>query len=139
MPIAPLALTVHMPEQQSLSRLHASPTWMHQEAPSWHLPALQRFEQQLELLVQALPAVRQAGLSAWQLPPEQMPLQQSSACAHVCPSDTHAGRPQTPLVHASPQQSVGTVQASPWPRQVLIVAVQTPELASQRPVQQSEA
>jgi hypothetical protein len=43
------------------------------------------------------------------------------------------------LVQASPQQSVGTVQAAPWPRQVLMVAAQTPELESQMPVQQSEA
>jgi hypothetical protein len=43
------------------------------------------------------------------------------------------------LVQASPQQSVGTVQATPSPRQVLMVAAQTPELVSQIPVQQSEA
>jgi hypothetical protein len=82
-PSTPLALTLQIPEQQSLSRLQASPTWMHHDEPSWHLPLLQSREQQSMLLVHALPAVWQAGLSAWQLPPEQMPLQQSDGCAHV--------------------------------------------------------
>ncbi len=61
--VAPVGM-VHMPLQQSTSRLQASPTWIHQEAPSWHLPLLQSFEQQSALTEHVLPAVWQTGLSA---------------------------------------------------------------------------
>jgi len=74
---------------------------------------LHSFEQHSALTAQVLPAVRQLGLSAWQVLPVQIPLQQSAACPHAWPSDTQTDRPQMPLLHASPQQSVGNVQPAP--------------------------
>ena len=66
------------------SRAQTSPGWMQNEAPSAHLPPVQRPEQQAPAIppspavaVQGLPAVRQVLLSGTHAPPVQVPLQQA--------------------------------------------------------------
>ena len=70
----------HQPVQQSVSREQTSPGWMHKEAPSAHLPLVQRPEQQVlaPAVPHGLPAVRQALLRGLQVPPVQVPLQQEA-------------------------------------------------------------
>jgi hypothetical protein len=68
--VAPEAL-LHQPPQQSVSREQASPGWMQNDEPSTHLPLVHNPEQHIgvalpsvgvPLVVQGLPAVRQAVL-----------------------------------------------------------------------------
>ena len=68
----------HQPVQQSVSREQTSPGWMHQKAPSAHVPFVHRPEQQVPApaVPHGLPAVRQALLRGLQVPPVQVPLQQ---------------------------------------------------------------
>jgi hypothetical protein len=89
--VAPCALA-HQPPQQSASREQASPGWIQNDAPSTQLPFEQRPEQQAVVAApsaaadvpatQGFPAVRQAVLSAWQCPPEQLWLQHSVGVVH---------------------------------------------------------
>ena len=71
-----------MPLQQSPARTQTSLVWMQNDAPSAQLPFLQSFEQHWPLSVQPLPAVLQAVVSGWQIPPVQLPLQQVSPAPH---------------------------------------------------------
>jgi hypothetical protein len=75
--------------------------------------ASQSFEQQSALVVHALPDVLQDVLSAWQLPPEHDPLQQSVPVMHAWPSEAHTCVAHLPPMHESEQQSSDPVHAAP--------------------------
>ena len=103
--VAPAAIE-HRPPQQSRSREQTSPGWMQNEEPSAHLPPVQRPEQQPParppspaVVVQGLPAVRQAVFSGWHLPLVQVPLQHSAEVLQVALSAVQlAAAAQTPRV-----------------------------------------
>lgn len=85
---------------------------MQYDALSAQMPAWQKCEQQSPLALQGLPEVRQLGLSAWQFPPTQLPLQQPALAVQACASGMHAELRQTPL-QLKLQQSVATAQGRP--------------------------
>jgi hypothetical protein len=103
--VAPLAIE-QKPPQQSRSRAQTSPGWMQNDAPSAHLPPVQRPEQQppaappsAVVVVQGLPAVRQAVLSGTHVPPVQVPLQQAAEAVQAALSAVQlAALAQTPRV-----------------------------------------
>ena len=132
------AATTQSPVQQVEDWLHASPVWMHQEAPSLQVPPLQKREQHSVLAVQGFPAVRQAGLSGWQTPAEQLPLQQPAEALHAWLSATHT-ESQVPALQLREQQSVGTAQGPRAGVHRLMEEAQVLEAVSQIPVQHSEA
>ncbi len=80
--MAPAAIE-HSPEQQVDAWTQVSPDWMHQAAPSWQAPSLQKWEQQSPPTAQGLPAVRQLLLSGSHTPPAQLPLQQADDVLHA--------------------------------------------------------
>jgi hypothetical protein len=72
---------------------------MQNEAPSTHVPPVQRPEQQPALVVQGLPAVEQVVLSGAQVPPVQVPLQQAAEPVQAALSAVQvAALAQTPRV-----------------------------------------
>jgi hypothetical protein len=78
-----------------VSRAQTSPGWIQNEAPSAHLPPVQRPEQQPPAIppspavaVQGLPAVRQVLFSGTHVPPVQVPLQQLADVVHAALSAT---------------------------------------------------
>jgi hypothetical protein len=133
------------PPQQSRSRAQTSPGWMQNEAPSAHLPPVQRPEQQPPAMppspavaVQGLPAVRQAELSATHLPPEQLPPQQADESVQACPSAVQlAALEQVPFAvsHCRLQQSVATAHELPAPLQLVTDEAQVLATGSQEPEQ----
>lgn len=60
--VAPPAI-VQVPEQQSVFRAHASPTWVQNDGRAEHTPPLQKLEQHSVSAAHGLPAVRHAGFS----------------------------------------------------------------------------
>jgi hypothetical protein len=131
--VAPWAFA-HQPPQQSVSREQASPGWIQKDAPSAHLPFEHRPEQHsvgaapsaavpMPLLVQGLPAVRQAAFSGWQCAPLQLPLQHSAEVAQVWLSAVQlAAVAQTwrAVSHCRLQQSVASAHELPGPLHVVI-------------------
>jgi hypothetical protein len=110
--VAPPSAMLHTPPQQSVGFAHTSPSWPQNE-DALHLPALHSPEQQSALPAQVLPSVLQVVLSGTQVPPVQLPLQQSLLEVHACLSAVHSPRLQTPLVHVPEQQSAADVHAAP--------------------------
>jgi hypothetical protein len=130
--VAPEAIAQE-PPQQSLSRAQASPGWMQKEDPSAQVPFEQRPEQQppaeppsVDVTEQGLPAVLQLALSAWQVPPLQLPPQHWPELVQLAPSATQAPLPQTPreVSHSKLQQSVAAEHLLPTPLHEPIVDVQ---------------
>jgi hypothetical protein len=141
--VAPVARE-QKPLQQSLSRPQTSPGWMHQEAPSTHLPPLQRPEQQLPAppspAPQGLPAVAQALLSGLQVPFAQVPLQQPAEAVQAWLSAMQlVAVAQMWFVHWRLQQSVLTPHAAPAGAQVVTDEVQVCVVESHANVQHSVA
>jgi len=135
--VAPAALE-QKPPQQSRSRAQTSPGWMQNDEPSTHLPPSQSPEQQPPappevVAVQGLPAVRQAVLSGWHLPPVQVPLQHAAEELHAALSAVQlVALAQTPLaVHWRLQQSVLAAQVAPAAPQVVSRVTQVLDVPSQ--------
>jgi hypothetical protein len=134
--VAPAAFE-QRPPQQSPSRTQTSPGWMQKEDPSVHVPPEQSPEQQPPAgplaVEQAFPAVRQAVLSGWQVPPLQVPLQQADEAVQVAWSARQAPAAHTPRVvsHCRLQQSVAAAQGTPAPPQVDTDDAHLPVAASQ--------
>ena len=118
-PQTPFAL--HVPVQQSLSRVQLEPRGMH-----WQV-VLQRPVQQVPGVEQAVPM----SLQVLQVPLSQRPLQQSVSPVQL-PVDLHWQTPPTPQIPV--QQSEGDLQAASTTAQA-----QVPVLKSQLPEQQSSA
>jgi len=141
--VAP-AVREQKPLQQSLSRPHTSPGWMHHEEPRTHLPPLQRPEQQLPAppspAPQGLPAVAQELLSGVQVPFVQVPLQQPAEAVQAWLSAMQlVAVAQLWLLHWRLQQSVLIPQAAPAGAQVVTDEVQVCVAESQANVQHSVA
>jgi len=134
--VAPLAIAQE-PPQQSVSRAQTSPGWIQKDEPSAQLPFEQSPEQQPpappSVALQGLPAVLHVALSAWQVPPLQLPPQHWLELVQLAPSATQAPLAQTPRVvsHCRLQQSVATAHELPTPLQVLTEDLQVPETGSQ--------
>jgi len=93
--VAPLAM-LQMPLQQSKAFEQTSPDWMQKDDPRTQAPSRQSWEQHWSLLEQALPAVMHATLSAWQVPPTQLPLQQAWLEVQAPWSEVQTAASQTP-------------------------------------------
>ena len=94
-----------MPPQHSALAAHTSP-FCTQKEPLAQRPPRQSLEQQSAPVVQALPLVRQAGLSGAQTPAVlQLPLQHCAEVVHARLSDVHCIPPQAPLAQTKLQQS----------------------------------
>src|SRR5687768_5804950 len=113
-----------MPLQQSPGRTQASLVWMQNEAPSTHWPLLQSLEQHSVWPVHPLPAVLQAVVSGWQVPPAQLPLQQVLPGPQAWLSATQLAAAQTPLLQLRLQQSVATAQGLPAAPQLAMIEAQ---------------
>src|SRR5689334_5366304 len=128
---------VQRPPQHSALAAQTSPVCVQYE-PLAHSPPWQSLEQQSAPVVQALPLVRQAGLSGAQVPspPRQLPLQHWAEDVHGWLSDVHCVPPHTPLSQTNVQQSCGIVHALPaglhWPvgMQIFIAVSQLSEQQS---------
>jgi RNA polymerase sigma-70 factor (ECF subfamily) len=116
-PYSAPVLLVQAPPQHSAPVAHTSPFWMHHEEAA-HEPLKQSPEQQPALVAQGLLRVLHVVLSGTHVPPEQSPLQQEALEVHIWSSAMHAGRLQTPPVHAPEQHSNAVVHAPPTWRQV---------------------
>lgn len=108
--VAPLAM-LHVPLQQLLALVQTSPVWTQNDELSEQRPPEQSFEQQVALVVHALPAVLHVVLSGVHFPPAQVPLQQSPFAVHAALSDVQIVAPHLPPVHESAQHSVAVVHA----------------------------
>jgi hypothetical protein len=93
---------------------------MQYDDPTAQVPFLHSLEQQVSLLVQALPAVLQAVLSAAHTPAVQVWPQQSALAVQLPPSEVHCVAPQTPATQLKVQQSVGEPHAAPSAWHLLI-------------------
>ncbi len=113
------AAIVQSPPQQSDGDPHASPLCP-QNDEAWHVPLLaQNIEQHPEFCVHELPTVVQLVLSGVHVPAApHIPLQHCALPAHAWPSEVHAGKTQTPLLHVPLQQSLGWEHAPPRLRQL---------------------
>jgi len=120
-----------------VSRAQASPGWIQNEEPSAQVPFEQSPEQQPpappSVALQGLPAVLHVALSAWQVPPLQLPPQHWLELVQLAPSATQAPLAQTPRVvsHCRLQQSVATAHELPTPLQVVTEDLHVPETGSQ--------
>jgi hypothetical protein len=110
---------------------------MHHDPPMSQTPALQSFEQQSALSVQALPEVRHEPLSGWHFPPVQLPPQHWPLLVHAPLSETQIFPSHTPPLHASEQQSVPAAQEPPAATHRPTVDAQVRSTESQIPEQQS--
>jgi hypothetical protein len=135
--VAPAAI-VQTPPQQSGPCEQVSPLWMQKEDAIEQWPEAQSFEQHSELCAHALPDVLHDLLSAVQLPPEHVPLQQSALAEHACPSETQVCVAHWPPTQESEQQSSDVLHVAPAASQ-LTGAPPMHALArgSQRPEQHS--
>jgi hypothetical protein len=136
--VAPAAI-VQTPPQQSGPCEQASPSWMQNDDAIEQCPvASQSFEQQSPLVVHALPDVLHDVVSAWHLPPEHEPLQQSVPVMQAWLSDAHTCVAHLPPTHESEQQSSEPLHDDPAatqltgapPRQVLVRGSQRSEQQS---------
>lgn len=87
--VAPAA-TVHVPVQQFDPVAHPSPAWPQNEE-AWQAPFEQSREQHSAPDAHWLPSVLHVVLSAAQVPPTQLWLQQSPFAAHAAWSEAQAG------------------------------------------------
>ena len=111
--VAPAAI-VQTPPQQSGPCAQVSPPWMQNDEAIEQWPvASQSCEQHSELAVHALPDVLQDLLSAWHVPPVQVPPQQSVPVMHACPSEAQACAAHLPLTQEREQHSSEPVHAAP--------------------------
>jgi hypothetical protein len=135
--VAPAAI-VQTPPQQSGPCEQVSPFWMQNDEAIEQWPDVQSCEQHSELWVHALPDVLHDLLSAMQVPPEHVPLQQSVPAVQACPSDTHACVPHCPPTHESEQHWIDVVHGAPAASQLTgAPPMQAPALGSHRPEQHS--
>jgi hypothetical protein len=129
---------VHTPPQQAELFVQASPFWMQKDDAVEQRPDAQSFEQHSSLVVQALPEVLQAGVSALQTPPAHVPLQHSESDAHARASEVHACAEHCPPTHASEQQSRDVAHGASAASQLTVApATQDPVRGSQRSEQHS--
>ena len=138
MPIVWPEAIVHTPPQQAELSVQASRFWMQKDDATEQRPDAQSFEQHSALVVQALPEVLQAGVSALQTPPAHAPLQQSESAAHASASEVHACAEQCPPTHESEQQSRDVAHGASAASQLTVAPVtQDPVRGSQRSEQHS--
>src|SRR5262249_4342290 len=124
---------VHVPPQHSKSAAHASPSCVQNDDCPQVVP-LQNCEQQSPLVVQALPSVLHALLSAAHLPPVHEPPQPPPSWLHEPPSEVHWFAEHMPPMQLTVQQSVLAAHAWPACAHVVVFTVQPP-LESHMPEQ----
>jgi hypothetical protein len=116
-----------------------SPVWMQYDEPSTQRPSVpQRPEQQSPFAVHVLFAVMHVapGEVGWQVPPVQLPEQQSlPTTGHAAPSVRHCVLPHWPEMQEPVQQSVLPTQAAPAGAHVAIDEAHVPATVLQTPEQ----